>query len=275
MPHGRTASDPVDLPKTNGADASERVGQLSPESRVAGTLSIEESIRELFKRQLPAGAEKKVQREVARLLNLAQDVDKSQQPRLIHSIEYALEALAVNPANIKLAKAIRKDINERVRGTPVLRGLAAVVLAFAIAVPAVIIFVDDGPKTIWGFNTPALLLVIVGGALGSVISILTRIRDFILVPERSTFWTGAFRPLIGIGSALFLYTVLKAGLVPTSVEASKENAFFAAMAFTAGFSERLARDVVRRTEVRLGREASKDEKASPGATASSTATPAN
>ncbi len=210
--------------------------------------SVDELIDRLFEQELNGGLPVEIQNEVARLLNLVHDVEKSEQKRLIKSIKFAIAALLVDPANLQLAKQIRKDVTERVRAVPVLRGLGLAVVVVAGLLPAGLALLPTTPKEILGFDSASLLLVIIGGALGSVISILTRIRDFVLVPERSTFWTGLFRPIIGIGSALFLFFVLSAGLVPTEVPEANGPAFFAAIAFTAGFSERLARDVARRTE---------------------------
>ncbi|MEQ9553709.1 MAG: hypothetical protein RIM23_29310 [Coleofasciculus sp. G3-WIS-01] len=96
------------------------------------------------------------------------------------------------------------------------------------------------------------------GALGSVVSILIRLKEFdvefreILDPV-IPFLIGAFKPIIGASFGVFLYTLISSGLVPldtnpTNATGRKEDLFYFAIAFTVGFSERLAKDVIARAE---------------------------
>lgn len=96
---------------------------------------------------------------------------------------------------------------------------------------------------------------ITAGTLGSIVSILTRIEDFQnrkykdkLVP----FFIGAFRPIIGAAFGVFLLAIFSSEIIvlnPTSNknESSKGYLIFT-LAFVAGFSERLAKDIILRTE---------------------------
>lgn len=96
------------------------------------------------------------------------------------------------------------------------------------------------------------------GALGSVVSILIRLKEFdvefreILDPI-IPFLIGAFKPVIGASFGIFMYALISSGLVPldtnpTNATGRKEELFYFAIAFTVGFSERLAKDVIARAE---------------------------
>jgi len=102
------------------------------------------------------------------------------------------------------------------------------------------------------------------GALGSVVSILIRLKEFdvefreILDPV-IPFLIGAFKPIIGASFGVFMYALISSGLIPldtnpTDATGRKEELFYFAIAFTVGFSERLAKDVIARAEttVQLG-----------------------
>ncbi|MEQ9671230.1 hypothetical protein [Coleofasciculus sp. G2-EDA-02] len=96
------------------------------------------------------------------------------------------------------------------------------------------------------------------GALGSVVSILIRLKEFdvefreILDPI-IPFLIGAFKPVIGASFGVFMYALISSGLVPldtnpTNATGRKEELFYFAIAFTVGFSERLAKDVIAQAE---------------------------
>jgi hypothetical protein len=66
--------------------------------------------------------------------------------------------------------------------------------------------------------------------------------------EEALFFTGFFKPVIGMSFALFVFTVISSGILPISVAEEKSRYFFAALGFVSGFSERFASDVASRTE---------------------------
>lgn len=110
-------------------------------------------------------------------------------------------------------------------------------------------------------NLPILMIILVvaSGVSGSCISIMSRITEFsssVTVEPLVLFLTGLLKPIIGLGSALFLYAVLNAGfismLIPTLQIPSSNFAAWAAIGFVAGFSERLVPDVVHQLENVLG-----------------------
>ena len=104
------------------------------------------------------------------------------------------------------------------------------------------------------FNVSPWLAIAVGtaGGLGSIVSMLTRIQSFssLAGTDRRLLWMiGATRPVIGIAFALFIFAVLQAQILPFNFpEGPKANFEYVALAFIAGFSERLSRGVISTVE---------------------------
>lgn len=107
-----------------------------------------------------------------------------------------------------------------------------------------------------------IVLVMSSGTLGSAISILIRINDFEkqevsdpLIP----IFTGAFKPIIGSSFGLLMYALFSSGIISVQIvpnnTARGAEFFFCSVAFVIGFSERLAKDVIKKTENLLGAEA--------------------
>ena len=107
------------------------------------------------------------------------------------------------------------------------------------------------------FNVSPWLVIAIAtaGGLGSIVSMLTRIQTFSVLAgtDRRILWmTGAMRPVIGIAFALFMFSVLQAQLLPFNFPVGPAANFeYVALAFIAGFSERLARGVISTVEGRF------------------------
>jgi hypothetical protein len=92
------------------------------------------------------------------------------------------------------------------------------------------------------------------GALGAIVSVLTRMRGgrFILdyeVGRMPAFWLGAFRPFIGAVFGLVVYFALQSELLQLErPDEKKAFFFFTLFAFLAGFSERLTHVILGRAE---------------------------
>ncbi|MDE0284629.1 MAG: hypothetical protein OXN26_08795 [Gammaproteobacteria bacterium] len=102
-----------------------------------------------------------------------------------------------------------------------------------------------------GVPIELLIAVIFGGGLGSVISITVRIQDFSNMEKTDRFVLiaiGFFKPVIGTGFALFVFALIRSGMLPLAFEADTEVYFFFAIAFLTGFSERFARGIADGTE---------------------------
>jgi hypothetical protein len=65
------------------------------------------------------------------------------------------------------------------------------------------------------------------------------------------FCTGLTKPLVGAASAVFLYVLVTSGIVAIDLTQYDDTAFFASVAFVAGFSERLLPDLAKRAEAVL------------------------
>ncbi len=107
-----------------------------------------------------------------------------------------------------------------------------------------------------------IFLTFISGATGSIISILSRISDYhsdeygeVSVP----FYIGVFKPIIGGAFGVFIFSVLGSGLIqfsnPLNASDNLSNSinidkwlFFMGISFIGGFSERLAKDIIRVTE---------------------------
>lgn len=98
-------------------------------------------------------------------------------------------------------------------------------------------------------------LAISMGALGSAVSVIVRANKFIeQSKERQSdlFFTGFFRPFVGMSFAIFAVALIESGVfsgIFTIAKQENRNVYlYMAIAFIAGFSERLVEDVVLRTE---------------------------
>jgi hypothetical protein len=112
------------------------------------------------------------------------------------------------------------------------------------------------------FNNFTLATVVaLAGALGSIISILIRLeeyKDSDYKGSSAPILVGFAKPLIGTAFGLFLFTIINSNIlpiikVPDSVGTPQQSSdiryyFFFSVAFMVGFSERLAKDIIERTE---------------------------
>ena len=121
-------------------------------------------------------------------------------------------------------------------GTAVV-GLAAAVGAF------VILHGRPGEHLLWAAAT--------AGAAGAVVSTLVRMSDrrgLRLARELApveAFWLEAARTFLGVICGIVLYLLLTSGLVSlTPPNAGRTAEFYSALAFVAGFSERLVPDTL-------------------------------
>jgi hypothetical protein len=121
----------------------------------------------------------------------------------------------------------------------VIAGAAAVVIALIAAASFDVIKLDST-------NTRFFFACYTAGALGAIVSVLTRMRSdrFSLdyeVGRAPAFWLGAFRPFIGAIFGLVIYFALRSELVQwREPDTRRAFFFFTFLAFVSGFSERLA-----------------------------------
>lgn len=217
---------------------------------------------------LKEGLDKSVQEELASIINMLPDIEKSENLRYLEAAETAVSSLALEKPNVDMAKNIRKNLERRVRllrnpvrqlftsGTPPTRVILGLGVLLYFAIPLLVILsqtVVPG-TTVFGIDVGMLVLVGLSGALGSIVSIMVRVHEFTSMEKTDPsvlFFTGFFKPVIGMSFALFVFSVIEGGLIPLDIAEGKAPYFFMAMGFVSGFSERFAKDIVRRAEERI------------------------
>lgn len=229
---------------------SERVRTSRLEARVQATL------RGAAQRALDAPT----QEELAKLIRVWNDIAASNRDDLLPALDVAAACFDRNPPNLRIAQGIRADLQRRLgrwgflrQNSPaanVVLGLMTM-LYFSVAAVPILAALVDPRAMLAGMPLDMLLLVVAAGALGSVISVMRRIRDFrgsTVASPLVLYLTGAFRPVIGVGFALFVYAVVNSKLIAFTPPVGGEPYFFAAVAFLAGFSEKLAPDLMEKAE---------------------------
>jgi uncharacterized protein YutE (UPF0331/DUF86 family) len=114
-----------------------------------------------------------------------------------------------------------------------------------------------------------IVLVILAGTLGSIVSILIRIEGFQdkrYVDPLVPFFIGAFKPIIGASFGVLFFALISSGIVTIQsieVESNKKVFIIFSIAFVVGFSERLAKDAIDRAEGILGGSQSTDQDVEP------------
>jgi hypothetical protein len=193
--------------------------------------------------------------------------------QIVNAIHVSINALYSSPPNTDMASAIHRDLKERLQRASTARQTlyrsfrwsmmstptAAVVLGlFALLCFLSVVFWRAStaftPQSVSKFleiEPTALLLIAVVGALGSIVSIMIRIRTFTFggnIPDAwPFFFFGLFKPIVGALFALFIVSALQAALIPAFQlphDSGKSAWFFVTVAFLAGFSERFAGDIV-------------------------------
>jgi hypothetical protein len=103
-----------------------------------------------------------------------------------------------------------------------------------------------------GIRLSLLLVVVIGGALGSSVSVIIRAQNMVYGhrPEPLVlFFTGLLKPIIGIAFAIFIFAALESGLISVgSREQTNRTYLYLAISFVAGFSERFVQDILMKTE---------------------------
>lgn len=226
--------------------------------------------------RLPPGSDEETQDELGLILQFLPTVQRTRDAALLGNLELAVQALLAQPPNRLLALRLRESAQQAIlrRGffRSILPGTSASTwviagmmffLAFAIGLTFVVLallpisltryyVIQGDPSSHTGLAIQYVFVVLIplAGALGSVVSILIRIRDFseirILNPP-ALFWTGFFKPIIGATFALFVFAAVASSLI--SVNPSIHTGFtFLTLGFVAGFSERFAPDLISRIE---------------------------
>jgi hypothetical protein len=213
-----------------------------------------------------------VQSEIGRLVNLLKPLQEFRPPRagkpdlrpyMWNLMDTSLTCLLVPKPNLIVARDTRRELEDIVlRRNALTRSFfsfppASKVLLGLLTSLTVIICIATAWHTlsnatvVLGLRLEHLVLAMVFGCVGSVISILVRISSFNRREEDNSstlFFIGCFRPIIGMGFAWFVYCMIRSRLLPLEVHPVHENNFFVVTAFLSGFSERFGADIIARAE---------------------------
>jgi hypothetical protein len=221
---------------------------------------------------LRPGLDEKVQEELSRLIILIPDVKTDY--LLTSEVELAAKALLLEPPNLPLAIQIRENIEKKAKrlrnplsalffgGSPPTKVILGMGALLYLAIPLIILYFPriTATKEFLGLDIALVMLVGLSGAMGSIVSIMVRINTFrkYIGDPSILFFTGFFKPVIGMAFAIFVFAILKSGILPVTVDTSKELYLFMALGFIAGFSERFARDIMGKAEKAVGGERQED-----------------
>jgi hypothetical protein len=195
-------------------------------------------------------------------------IERSGNPYLAGAAEVAVRALCAKPQKLELARGLVKKIKRRLLLYRILGSSPSTAVAFGLSLffyllaPFSLFMVDEVKgidfEALLGTSLGMLLLVSLAGAMGSIVSVLIGAQNHAYKPKVwgpvPFVFTGLFKPIVGMAFAIFVFTILNAGIIPVDVPGPdndpKENLFFLAIAFVAGFSERFAKDIAKDTEAR-------------------------
>lgn len=225
-------------------------------------------ILEQVRTAVASATDENVQKELAYLLGLLPAVERTGQMTLIETLSVAVSNLATSAPNLTFAKEVREKLQKDAKlsnnpfrriflsDSPAVRVILGLglLLYFVIPLSPFLFHWLDGEAQLFGVETRLIIFVALCGATGSIVSIMVRIRDFsndLEVDPAILFFTGFFKPIIGLSFALFIFSLIKAGLLPLKFQGGGEEFFYLALAFMSGFSERLAKDAVEKVEEKV------------------------
>ncbi|WP_375766537.1 N-acetylmuramidase domain-containing protein [Archangium gephyra] len=236
---------------------------------VVRDVPLPEHLSEQIRQRLAQPLSKPVQSELARLLVLRGKAARELGPSAVETLDLGLTALLAEQPNLPFVRNIRLRIASAIadqlyplRPLPLLRSSSpatqvvlglSLLLFFAQGLSAFAHMVLTSEQTLlFGLPVRTLLLVGLCGAIGSAVSILTRLGDFEKLrgaSRTSMVMLGFFKPVVGMYCSLFTFALMKSGLLPLQAAAPESELYlYMAVCFLVGFSERLAQDMFARAE---------------------------
>jgi hypothetical protein len=201
------------------------------------------------------------QKELGELVNHISYIAKKGDELLLQSAKIALSSILKQPAELDVAKEININLAHRKKApyekmTPSSKVIFG--LCFCFYASFSILNVGSGgagfeiPEQFFGINSSLVLLAAGSGSIGSIISIMSRVGNLTELESNDHmvyFFTGLFKPLIGTAFAVFIFCLVKAGIVPIDLgNETREVLIISSIAFLSGFSERFANDFTRKAE---------------------------
>jgi hypothetical protein len=241
------------------------------------------NLAEQLRQRLTQPLDKAVQEELGRLLVLREKAAPVLGATAMQTLDLGLMALMSEKPNLPFVRTIRRRIASSLAdqvyplrplallrssspATQVVLGLALLLFLSQSASAFVHMVLTSESTLLFGLPVRTMLLVGLCGAVGSAVSILTRLATFEKMQgasRTSMMMLGFFKPIIGVYSALFCFALMKSGLLPLQASSPEaEQYLHMAVCFLVGFSERLAQDMFARAEDSLA-SASNQTRAAP------------
>jgi len=171
------------------------------------------------------------------------------------STEDKQRALEYEGKRLEQAESYYEEVGQRQAQLTYVIGMFAVTLVFAAG--AIAVWATNGSSFTHDRNVLALAM----GAAGALLSVMNRMSNpkqgFVLDYELGKvplLVLGAFRPLLGAAFGLTVYAAIASGLVNLVLTGSPkgDTYFYALLSFAAGWSERLAKDILDSAELTVG-----------------------
>jgi hypothetical protein len=249
-----------------------------------------ETLKQALLSLIDEATDAEVQVEASRLTTCLVDLGPAASSGDLTLIESGVAALKAKGANIQVAKFVRNRleiahrnkksglvpwISRKLGDSPVYAMLVGVVssaVIWAVAFGATLAI-----SAFWMEHTGANYIMpidetkplVFAAFIGSLVSLLSRVDEFanLYIFDPFLVFLNAFlKPLIGTAVALTIYAIFKSGVVQVSgitlaVSGDGYRYIFWALGFLAGFSERLASDLIARAQTVVGRPSEKKESA--------------
>ena len=225
----------------------------------------------LMLKRLEKEIDPSLEKNLARLIHLLSDIEKSNNFLLLQKAEMAFVSMTKTKPNLELAEMLILDLEDRLsvnvkvgsflwKSMFTLNSPLSIVL-FGIFVTTIIghIFVFLGYKllndlvTTLNLQLPLLLITVLSAGWGSVLSMATRLTNaetkfYDVNDHRVLFLTGFFKPIIGVIFSIFITALVMSGFIPLNINTDNDKYLFAIIGFLSGFSERFAKDIISKTE---------------------------
>jgi len=149
-------------------------------------------------------------------------------------------------ADLEQLRGELDGVRETYRRAGLARGQALYVTGAALGTVGIVALAGVAVAVLGRSESTVWASALAGGATGALLSVLERLTRGALrvrFEAERLIVSGFSRPIVGALSGVALFVLVEGNIVPLQVGEGAKNQFFAGIAFLAGFSERLAKDV--------------------------------